>query len=111
MDFTAVIEFLKQFETGKVVAYLQTVDLQAMLQNPYVIGCTAVLAIIAFVLRWRMLLVSIFSVFGFIWLVAYTLEKSPSAEASLQSDTLMVFVFGATAIVFVLIYFLFIRGE
>ena len=35
MDFTAVIDFLKQFETAKVMKFLQTMDVQTVMEHPY----------------------------------------------------------------------------
>ncbi len=35
MDFTAVIEFLKQFETTKVMEFLQTMDVKTVMEHPW----------------------------------------------------------------------------
>ena len=111
MNSTSIVELLQDFETDRVVEYLQTLDLQELIHNPYFLGGTAALAIIALVMRWRVLLVTILSISGFIWLLSYTLAQDTSLEGGVANDTLIVFVFGGTAIVFLAIYMLFIRGD
>ena len=111
MNSTSIVELLQDFETDRVVEYLQTLDLQELIHNPYFLGGTAALAIIALLMRWRVLLVTILSISGFIWLLSYTLAQDTSLEGGVANDTLIVFVFGGTAIVFLAIYMLFIRGD
>lgn len=111
MNFTSFMEFLQRFETARVVAYLQALDLQALIHNPYFLGGTATLAVIALLMRWRLLLVTILSISGFVWLLSYTLAQDTSLEGGMGNETLIVFVFGGTAIVFLAVYLLFIRSE
>ena len=111
MNSTSIVELLQDFETDRVVEYLQTLDLQELIHNPYFLGGTAALAVIALLLHWRVLLVTILSISGFIWLLSYTLAQDTSLEGGVANDTLIVFVFGGTAIVFLAIYMLFIRGD
>ena len=108
MDWSAVLEKL---ETSAIIGYLQALDLQALVHHPYFLAGTGGLAVIALLMRWRMLLVTILTVSGFAWLLAYTLERGTSIEGGIGSETLMVFVGGGAVIVFAAIYFLFIRGE
>ena len=35
MDFSSVVEFIKQFETTKVMAYIEAMDLKTIMENPY----------------------------------------------------------------------------
>jgi len=105
------MELLKVFETARVMAYLQALDLQALVQNPYFLSGAGVLAVIALLMRWRVLLVTILTVTGFVWLLAYTMTQNTSMEGGIANDTLLVFILGGTAIVFVAIYLLFIRGD
>jgi hypothetical protein len=111
MNLTSFMELLQKFETSRVIAYLQSLDLQELIHNPYFLGGTAILAVIALLLRWRVLLVTILSISGFVWLLSYTLARDTSLEGGVASETLIVFVFGGTAIVFLAIYLLFIRGD
>ena len=66
MDFTAVIEFLKQFETKKVMEFLQTMDVKTVMEHPYFLVGIGLLAVIAYFMRWRLLLVTVMSITGFI---------------------------------------------
>ena len=111
MNFTSFMEFLQRFETARVVAYLQALDLQALIHNPYFLGGTAFLAVLCLWMRWRVLLALLLSLSGFVWLLSYTLAQDTSLEGGVANDTLIVFVFGGTAIVFVAIYLLFIRSD
>ena len=111
MNSDSVMDLLQRFETTKVIAYLQTLDLQELVHSPHFLAGTGALAVIALLLRWRMLLVTVLTISGFAWLLSYTLARDTSLEGGMASDTLMVFVFGGTAIVFVAIYLLFIRGD
>lgn len=111
MNSTSFKDLLQHFETDRVIHYLQTLDLQALIQNPYFLGGAGALAIIALLMRWRLLLVTILSLSGFVWLLSHTLAQDTSLEGGIANDTLIVFVFGGTAIVFLAIYFLFVRGD
>ena len=62
-------------------------------------------------MRWRLLLVLVMSITGFIYLLGYTLSKGTSLEGGMPGDSLMVLVGGGTFIVFLAIYLLFIRSE
>ena len=111
MDLSTVIEFLQQFETRKVMETLETLNLQELIRNPYFLGGTGAVAILAFLMHWRLLLTVVLAVTGFIGLLAYTFEQGVSLEGGVGSDSLMIFVIGGAALVFLVIYMLFIRGE
>lgn len=111
MNSDSLMEMLERFETDRVVAYLQALDLQELVHNPYFLGGTAALAIFCLFMRWRVLLTTVLTVSGFAWLLSYTLARDTSLEGGMGNDTLVVFVFGGVVIVFVAIYLLFIRGE
>ena len=111
MNIASFMEFVQKFETAKVIAWLQTLNLQELIHNPYFLGGAAVLAVIALIMRWRLLMVTILSISGFVWLLSYTMAQDTSLEGGMANETLVVFVFGGTAIVFLAIYLLFIRGE
>jgi len=108
MDWGSILEKL---ETSAIIGYLEELDLQALVNHPYFLYGTAALAIIALFMRWRLLLVTILSVSGFAWLLAYTMQQGTSLEGGVGTETLVVFVGGGAVIVFVAIYLLFIRGE
>lgn len=111
MNFNSVIEFLKQFETAKVMAYLQAMDVKTLMEHPYFLAGVGVTAVIAYLMRWRLLLVVVMTITGFIYLLGYTLSRGTSLDGGMPTDSLMVLVGGGSFIVFLAIYLLFIRSE
>ena len=111
MDFSAVIEFLQQFETTKIMAYVQAMELNELMQHPYFLTGVGVTAVIAYLMHWRLLLVTVMSITGFIYLLSYTLAKGTSLENGIPADTLGVLIGGGAFIIFVSIYLLFIRND
>jgi hypothetical protein len=111
MDSSSVAKLLENFETSNVIAFLQRLDLQELIHHPYFLGGTAALAVLCLWMRWRVLLALLLSISGFVWLLSYTLAQDTSLEGGVANDTLIVFVIGGTAIVFLAIYLLFIRSD
>lgn len=111
MDFSIVTDFLKQFETTKVMAYLKELDLKTVMEHPYFLTGVGATAVVALLMRWRLLLVIVMSITGFIYLLSYTAEQGTSLDGGMPTDALMVLVGGGSFIVFMAIYLLFIRGE
>lgn len=111
MDYSSVIEFLKQFETAKVMAFIQGSDLKTLMEHPYFLTAIGALAVVAYLMRWRLLLVTVMTITGFIYLLSYTLAQGVSLESGMPGDALAVLVGGGSFIVFLAIYLLFIRGE
>lgn len=111
MDFTAIIEFLKQFETTKIMAYLQEMDLKTAMEHPYFLAGVGILAVIAYFMRWRLLLVTVMTITGFVYLLGYTLAQGTSLEGGMPTDSLVVLIGGGAFIVFLAIYLLFIRND
>ncbi|MEJ2469643.1 MAG: hypothetical protein P8Y91_02525 [Desulfuromonadales bacterium] len=111
MDFSAIITFFKQFETSKVMAYLAALDLKTVMEHPYFLTGVGIAAVIAYLMRWRLLLVIVMTITGFIYLLGYTLARGTSLDGGMPGDSLMVLVGGGTVIVFLAIYLLFIRND
>lgn len=110
MDFSTFIEFLQRFETGRVIAALREIDLNNLLSNPRLLGGIALLTVTALIMRWRVLLVTLFTVAGMAGLVIYTLGKGTTA-GEMGTEPLVVLLLIGAVIVFAAIYFLFIKGE
>lgn len=108
MQTKPLVDFLKNFETGEVIAFLQSVKIDDLIHDPWFLGGTATLAVISLLMRWRVLLATILSVTGFVGLLNYTMQQDTSLE-NLSNPTLMVFVGGGVLIIFVVIYLLFIK--
>ena len=111
MDFNSAIEFIKQFETTKVMAYIKAMDLKTVMEHPYFLTGVGVTAVVAYLMRWRLLLVVVMAITGFIYLLSYTLSKGVSMESGMPTDALLVMVGGGAFIVFLAIYLLFIRND
>lgn len=111
MDFAPAIEFLQKFETAKVMAYIQAMDLKEVMEHPYFLTGIGVTAVIAYIMHWRLLLVTVMTITGFIYLLSYTLSRGTSLENGLATDSLLVLVGGGAFIIFLAIYLLFVRSE
>ena len=111
MDFSAIIDFLKQFETTKIMEYVQSLDLQTLMAHPYFLAGVGITAVVALVMKWRLLLVTVMSITGFSYLLSYTLEQGVSLEEGMPGDSLMVLIGGGSVILFIAIYLLFIRSD
>lgn len=111
MTFASVMEFLKNFETAKIMAYIQAMDLKTVMEHPYFLTGVGIVAVIAFLMRWRLLLVIVMTITGFIYLLSYTLAQGTSLEGGMPTDALMVLIGGGSFIVFLAIYLLFIRND
>ena len=111
MDFSSVIKFLQQFETHKVMAYIQAMDLKTVMEHPYFLAGVGITAVIAYVMHWRLLLVIVMTITGFIYLLGYTLSKGVSLDGGMPIDSLLVLVGGGAFIIFLAIYMLFIQSE
>ncbi len=107
MDFSSVIEFIQKFETTRIMNYIQSMDLKEVMQHPYFLAGVGVTAVIAYIMRWRLLLVTVMSITGFIYLLSYTLSQGTALETGTGTDSLMVLVGGGAFIVFLAIYLLF----
>jgi hypothetical protein len=111
VDFSAIVEILKKFETAKVMAYIQAMDLKTIMEHPYFLTGVGITAVIAFLMHWRLLLVTVMTITGFIYLLSYTLAQGTSLEGGMPTDALLVLIGGGSFLVFLAIYLLFIRND
>jgi len=110
MNLSSVMEFLHDFKTDRVIEFLQDMQVGDLISNPWFLGSMALAALIALVMHWRLLLVTILGLTGFSGLLSYTLSRGTEIE-SLQSSTLLVFVGGGVFLLFIVIYLLFIKSD
>ena len=111
MDFSSAIEFLQQFETTKVMGYIKAMNLKEVMQHPFFLAGVGIATVVAYIMRWRLLLVTVMTITGFIYLLSYTLSQGTTLEKGTGTESLMVLVGGGAFIVFLAIYLLFIRSE
>lgn len=111
MDISSVMEFLQQFETARMMDYLQKTDTKQIMEHPYFLTGLGIGAVVAYFMKWRLLLVIVIAITGFIYLLNYTLSRGVSLDGGMPTDTLAVLVGGGCFIVFLAIYLLFIKTE
>lgn len=110
MNFAAIGDFLKYFETERVLAFLNDMNVGDLIHNPYFLGAMGLLALLALFMKWRLLLVSILTVTGLAGLVAYTLEKGTEL-GGLGNQSLLMFVGVGAVLIALVIYLLFIKSD
>lgn len=110
MNVAAILDFLKNFETGKVVQFLNDMNVGDLIHNPWFLGTMGGLALLALLMKWRLLLTAILGVTGLAGLISYTLERGTQLN-SVGDQTLLIFVGAGAVIIGVVIYLLFIKSE
>ncbi len=107
----STIEFLKTLSTENIMRYMHQANVGDLIHNPVFLGTMGVVAVICLVMKWRVLLVTIFGIVGFAGLLSYTLEQGTSLEGGLTDQTMLVFIGVGVLIIGAAIYFLFIKSE
>jgi hypothetical protein len=110
MDLSSAGAFLNKFETGRVLEFLQNMRVGELIHNPWFLGLTGFLAVMALVMRWRLLLAFIVAIAGFAGLTAQVLERGAEIQ-TLTSESLLIFAGGGVLIIFVFLYLVFIKGD
>ena len=110
MNLAAVLDFLKNFETAKVLQFLNDMNVGELIHHPWFLGSMGGLALLALLLKMRLLLVSILTVTGLAGLISYTLERGTQLD-SLGNQTLLIFVGAGALLIAIVIYLLFIKSD
>lgn len=90
----------------EVVDFIASIDIAKLAADPRVLVATAVVAVVAVLMRWKFVILLIFGLCGIMAVARYAHLR----EAALDTD-MFIFIGGTLAVGFVLIYFLFIRGD
>lgn len=93
---------------SEIIDFLTSAKIMDLATDPRVLFLTAVLVIVAVIMRWKFVLLLLFGVGGSLAVVRYS---RLGEGAGVLDRNLIVFVGGAVLVVAVLIYFLFIRGD
>ncbi|PLX96765.1 MAG: hypothetical protein C0621_01480 [Desulfuromonas sp.] len=113
MDLSQQLEMLKGYidklRLDEVLAFVQNVNLEDLVHNPWFLGSLALFSLVALIKRWQLLLVSTLTVAGFTLLVHYTVRNGDLGE--LSSDRLLMFAGGGVVVILICMYLLFIRSE
>lgn len=110
MELSALRDLLQNFETERVMETLGQLDVEQLVHNPWLLGAIGLLALISLVMKWRLLLVTISAVTGFVWLISYVQERGTQLDG-LAADSLLMFVGGGVSLIGLIIYYLFIKAE
>ena len=90
----------------EAVEFIASIDIAKLAADPRVLVATAVLAVVAVLMRWKYVILLIFGLCAIMAVARYAHLRN----AELDTD-MFIFVGGTLAVGFVLIYFLFIRGD
>ncbi|MFA5516535.1 MAG: hypothetical protein WDA20_09640 [Desulfuromonadales bacterium] len=107
MDLSSLLQNL---QSERVMAYIEQLDVQQLVENPVLLGAIGVLALVSLIMRWRLLLVAVMSVTGFVWLIHYV-QQQGTELTGLGSNNLLLFVGGGVALIALVIYYLFVKAE
>ncbi|MDD2557566.1 MAG: hypothetical protein RBR43_00335 [Desulfuromonadaceae bacterium] len=102
----ALIEWLKPLKTSMLIRYISDLDL---LHNSWFIAGAIFFIVICLLLKWRLLLSCTLTLTGLIALVYVVHSSGTDLEHS--SDSLFIFIGGGTVLVFLFVYFVFMRGD
>lgn len=110
MDFSSLLTSLKNLDTNAIAKYFRAINVGEIIQNPKVLIAIGVIALIALIMKWRLLLATILTVTGLAALVNYTVQKGTTLD-NLGNENLVLFVCIGVGIIFVAIYLVFIKNE
>lgn len=110
MNSDALNTWLRKLETTELLQLFKSLNVGDLVHNPWVLGAIGALALLALLLRWQVLLTTLLGTTGFAWLVDYTLKQEAAVD-QLNSETLLVFAGGGIAIIILVVYLLFIKGD
>jgi hypothetical protein len=110
MDLASVREYLEPLRTENVLARLRETNVGDLIYNPWFLAGLGIFCIVALVLRRQALVLMVMTVLAYACLIDYALQKKPAVE-SIGSTPVLIFAGGGAGLLFVLIYFLFIRHD
>ena len=104
------LQLLENFQTERVIAWLQSMQIGDLIHNPYFLVGVAAVSIFALFMKWRFFLAICLGMSGFAYLISYTLQKGTQLDG-LSNPTLLVFIGGGAVIIGLVIYLMFIKSE
>lgn len=109
--FDSAIEYLSQFSTANILAYLGQSNLGNLFYNPYFLGTMGILAVISLILKWNWMLMGVIVVTGCAGAMSFLAEKGTSLDGGLTDSGMLVFIGIGVVVIGALIYLLFIKSE
>ena len=110
MDWSSIKDFFSNFQTEKVMEYLENMQIGDLVTEPWFLVTMIVISLLCLLFKLRLLFATIVGITGFAFLLSYTIERGTEIEG-LSNPTLLVFVGAGAVMVGLIIYFLFIRGD
>ncbi|HIJ80771.1 MAG TPA: hypothetical protein HPP76_03575 [Desulfuromonadales bacterium] len=101
-------EILRPFETGNLIATIQTLTLQQIFTHPAVLVTVTIVFFLGVYKRSKIVLLSLFSILGLIVILRYAM---PAPGEELTFNSLLPFVGFGLLIGGVIIYFSFIQSD
>ncbi len=89
-----------------VIEFIASLNIAKLAADPRVLAATAVVAVVAVLMRWKYVILLLFGLCAIRAVARYANLR----EAALDTQ-MFIFVGGTLAVGFVLIYFLFIKGD
>ncbi len=110
MNFSFVSKWMNYLETEQAMEFLGNLNIGDLLYNPWFLGALALISLIALYFRRYAFAATLLALTGFAALVDHTLARGTSVDG-IMSNTLLIFVGGGLVLIFIVIYFLFIRHD
>jgi hypothetical protein len=92
----------------EIIDFLLSARIMELATDPRVLFATAVVFVIAVLMRWKFVLLFLLGTGAILAVVRYT---NPGAGGGPGDQQMLVFIGGVLAVAVVLIYFLFIKGD
>ncbi len=110
MDFSFVTKWMNYLETERAMDLLGSLNIGDLIYHPWFLGALALISLIAIYFRRYAFLAALLALAGFAALVDHTLGRGTAVDG-IMSETLLIFVGGGLVLIFIVIYFLFIRHD
>jgi len=110
MDLSTVKDFLEPLRTEHLMETLRNANLGDLIYNPWFLAVLGVICLVSIILKRQALLFMLLTTVGYACVIDYTLQKKPSIS-TVGSEPVLVFAGGGAILVFVFIYYLFLRQD
>ena len=111
MNWEAIKELLQSLQTDRVIETLERLKLEELVQRPWFLGTVAALAVLALIMRWRMLLVAVLALAGSTYLLSYTMKQGTDIGGGAGTDTLFLFIAGGAVLIAAILYLMFVKND
>jgi 1,4-dihydroxy-2-naphthoate octaprenyltransferase len=110
MDLSTARDLLEKLRTEHVMEVLRNANLGDLIYNPWFLTVLGIICLVAIILKRQALLILLLTTLAYACVVDYTLQQKPAIESA-GSSPVLVFAGGGVILVFLFIYYLFIRQD